>query len=94
MKKIEKTKIAVITGANGSIGKTLVERLRKDEIRCICVDKEDQENDDFFLCDLSEQRQIMNLLDTLVSKFEKIDFLFNIAGIGIYKNIEDLTISE
>jgi meso-butanediol dehydrogenase/(S,S)-butanediol dehydrogenase/diacetyl reductase len=87
-------KIAVITGANGSIGKTLAERLRKNGIRCICVDKEGKEDNDFFLSDLSEQRQVMNLLDNLVSKFKKIDYLFNVAGIGIYKDIEDLTISE
>lgn len=87
-------KIAVVTGANGSIGKALIERLRKDDVRCICIDKEGQESDDFFLCDLSEQRQVMDLLNTISSKFEKIDYLFNIAGIGIYKKIEDLTITE
>jgi len=87
-------KIAVVTGANGSIGKALIERLRKYGIRCLCVDKEGQESDDFFLCDLSEQRQVMDLLNTISSKFEKIDYLFNVAGIGIYKKIEDLTITE
>lgn len=73
----------MITGANRSIGKTLVEQLRKDGVRCICVDKKGQEIDDFFLCDLSEQRQVTTFIDTVLSKFGKINYLFNVAGIGI-----------
>ena len=94
MSKTKKNKIAVVTGANGGIGKLLIKQLKKDGIRCVCIDKEGIPSDNFFLCDLSKQREVKNLINTISSKFEAIDLLFNIAGVGIYKSIENLTIKE
>lgn len=94
MLEARRKKIAIVTGANGGIGRVLVKWLEKGGVRCICVDKEGIPSDDFLLCDLSQQNEVQNLIDIISSKFEVIDLLFNVAGIGIYKKIEDLTVKE
>ncbi len=94
MLKIKKNKIAIVTGANGGIGTELVAQLEKAGVRWVCVDKAGIVNENFLLCDFSKQEEVENLVDTISAKFETIDFLFNIAGVGIYKSIEDLTIKE
>lgn len=87
-------KIAVVTGANGGIGKELIVELEKSGIRCICIDKENTENQDSLACDFSKEEELYKLVKIITSKFHKIDFLFNVAGIGIYKPIEDLSSAE
>jgi short-subunit dehydrogenase len=88
-------KTALLTGANGGIGQALVAALKKEKVNCILVEKEAHRSDDsVFGCDLSEPLEIKKLADRLRLKLDTIDFLFNIAGIGIYKKIEDLDLDE
>lgn len=99
-----KGKVAVITGAGGGIGAVLAERLRKAGVVCILIEKhislldrfKDLMDQQIFIyeCDLADQASLGRLTDKISSNFKHIDFLFNIAGIGVYKNIEDLSISE
>jgi len=94
MLEARRKKIAIVTGANGGIGRVLIKWLEKGGVRCICVDKEGIPSDNFLLCDLSQQTEVQNLIKIISSKFEVVDLLFNVAGIGIYKKIEDLTVKE
>jgi len=48
----------------------------------------------FLEVDLTDEKQILTAVNKISSKYSKIDYLFHVAGIGIYKKIEDLTISE
>jgi short-subunit dehydrogenase len=79
-------KTAVVTGARGGLGSLLVQALEKEGIICVAIDKEE--------CDFTNSKDVEKLCDEIKSKYEKIDFLFNVAGIGIYKNIDDLSIEE
>lgn len=88
-------KTALVTGANGGIGQALIAALKEEKVNCILVEKEAHESDDsVFGCDLSDAAQIKKLADKLKLKFDSIDFLFNIAGVGIYRKIEDLNLEE
>ena len=79
-------KIAVVTGAGGAIGSALVAKLKDNKVFCIEVDK------DFEMgCDFTKSESILALFGVIKDKFPIIDFVFNVAGIGVYKKIEDLT---
>lgn len=105
MKTSLKGKIAVITGAGGGLGSVLVKQLEKEGVTFILIERKiellnsfirllDKNENHFFECDFSRESEIKNLVKLIKSKFIKIDFLFNIAGIGIYKNTEDLSVAE
>jgi len=100
-----KGKIAVITGAGGGIGSELVKELKNEGVKIVLIEKDksllesltdilDGDRGYIFECDFSKPTQVEKLGEELAAKFPVVDFLFNIAGIGIYKNIEDLTIGE
>lgn len=98
-------KTAVITGAGGSIGSFLVKALEKEGITCILIEKEkdllgelvhmpDGNKHYFYKADFCNQNEINGVIDNISLKLKKIDYIFNVAGIGIYKELEDLTLSE
>ncbi|MFC1625999.1 SDR family oxidoreductase [Patescibacteria group bacterium] len=100
-----KGKIAVVTGAGGGLGSVLVRALEKEGVTCLLIERKldllerfkdllDGERSFAFECDFAKSSQLDELVKEINLKFEKIDFLYNIAGVGIYKNIEELEISE
>ncbi|MFA5606251.1 MAG: SDR family oxidoreductase [Leucobacter sp.] len=78
-------KVAVITGASGSIGKATCEVFRREGAVVVGVDlKEgDAQVDHFFTCDLTDEAQVERLYREIAEKTGKIDILFNNAGIAI-----------
>ena len=94
MLKNQKIKTAVVTGATGGLGKLLIQNLQEIGIKCICIDKVGNPGQDFYLCDMTNQSELENTINKIVSSTKSIDFLFNLSGIGIYKNIEELGINE
>lgn len=99
-----KGKIAVITGAGGGIGASLVMSLKKAGVICILVEREISLLDKFkdlldnqmaiYECDLSDTESVKRFTDKILVSYKQIDLLFNIAGIGVYKDIEDLNDTE
>jgi len=98
-------KTAVITGAGGAMGSELVKALEKEDVTCILIERErdllgelvhmlDGNKHFFYKADFTNQKDIQNIISNIISKHQKIDYLFNVAGIGIYKKLEDLTLSE
>jgi short-subunit dehydrogenase len=97
--------LSVVTGAGGGIGKLLTQRLLKAGGRVIAVDRDvslitdlllDYRNNELQLhaSDFTDTNSLLKLSKEISSNNSKIDFLFNVAGIGIYKNVEDLTTSD
>lgn len=84
-----KDKIAIITGANGAIGSNLIQKLKNQGVICISIDINQE-----YSCDFSDVDEVVKLAKLLSDKYPKIDFLYNIAGIGIYKNVKELSIKE
>lgn len=98
-------KTAVITGAGGGLGSLLVKQLDKEGVKCILVEKEKNlfgelmdllEGKDhiFFECDFGNESDVESLVDKISLETRNVDMLFNLAGVGIYKNIGELTIEE
>jgi len=47
-----------------------------------------------YAADLSDQKQLKTTIENIKHDNDKIDCIFNIAGVGIYKNIEELDDAE
>ncbi|QQG42222.1 MAG: SDR family oxidoreductase [Candidatus Woesebacteria bacterium] len=98
-------KIAIVTGAGGGIGSALVKKLTEKGVFCIMVDMHESSNSnlvelarenkgEYFSVDLTDIPAIDKFYNDVVAKYDKIDFLYNVAGTGIYKKIGDLTIED
>ena len=87
-------KIAVVTGANGGIASKIVQSLREAGVLCVTIDMQKQNVPDYYQCDFSNPEEVVKTAQKIKSKYEKIDYLFNVAGVGIYKKIKDLTLKE
>lgn len=98
-------KTAVVTGAGGDMGSALVKALESQDINCILIEREkdllgdlihllDGSKHEFYKADFTNQKEIQNVINDISNKNQSIDYLFNVAGIGIYKKLEDLTLSE
>lgn len=77
-------KIAVITGASGSIGRAACTVFAREGATVIGVDlrEGDAPVDHFFVCDLTNEQEVANLYQNIVSRMGRMDVLFNNAGIA------------
>lgn len=84
MKKLE-GKVAVITGASGSIGSATCEIFRREGAVVVGVDlrEGDAPVDHFIACDLTDEEQVRELYRRAAELTGRIDVLFNNAGIAI-----------
>ncbi len=100
-----KNKIALITGAGGGIGSVLTKKLVEKGVYCIMVDRHSdlspeqesyisQKQGEYHAVDLTKQENVDKFHKEIAGKFDQIDYLFNVAGIGIYKKLEDLSLEE
>lgn len=96
-------KTIVILGATGGIGSSLAEKLSKDGANLILLGNSDDKLESlrqklngkhiFLKCDLTNDTQIKELIDKLRS-LSQIDCLIHAAGIGVYKNLGEITYKE
>lgn len=100
-----KGKIAVVTGAGGGLGSLLVRELDKEGVTCVLVEREkslftgllellEGKNHIFFESDFTNEKDVELLVDKISSNLDKVDLLFNLAGIGIYKDFSNLSIDD
>ena len=103
-------KIALITGVSGGIGKATAKKfidngyfvigqynLNKKSIDDFYLELEkENKNFQFFAikCDLSDSKDIANMMDTIEKSFKHLDVLVNNAGISLTKLITDTTLEE
>lgn len=98
-------KVAIITGAGGGMGSVLAGTLINEGATLVLIEKElslfehlkdiiDGPKTTKLECDLSDINKVEDLARKLTETYEKVDFLFNVAGIGIYKGIEELSLKE
>ncbi|WP_193102290.1 SDR family oxidoreductase [Brevibacterium aurantiacum] len=78
-------KVAVITGASGSIGKASCEVFAREGATVVGVDVREGDTvvDHFFACDLTDEPAVKNMYSDIVETTGKIDILFNNAGIAV-----------
>lgn len=91
------SKVIVVTGATGGIGREIVKELQSEGANLILVAKNKRSEEypgKFYECDFSNQEETVNTAKKISSTYPNIDILINAAGIGIYKPLEDLSLEE
>ena len=78
-------KVAVITGASGSIGTAACEVFSREGATVVGTDlrASDAPVDYFIECDLTNEEEVAQLYRTVAERSGKIDILFNNAGIAL-----------
>lgn len=87
------------------MGSVLARALKKEGVNLILVERElslldhlldllDGPENARYECDLADPVQVQNLAGEISKNFPRVDFLYNVAGIGIYKNIDELSVQE
>jgi short-subunit dehydrogenase len=89
-------KNVIITGAANGVGKAVANILKDNNL--ILIDKDEEHlksvseslNAKFYVCDLSEDEQIREMVDDIKAKYENIDCLINCAGMWISGDMSKL----
>lgn len=90
MKGLE-NKTCIVTGGSNGIGKAICNRLLEEKCNVIILDvrKPDNLNDaQFYMCDLSSEKEIEATVAEINKNIQKVDVLINNAAIFIMKGIE------
>ncbi|KAA8516780.1 hypothetical protein F0562_017110 [Nyssa sinensis] len=85
-------KVAIITGGASGIGASTVQLFCENGAKVVIADIQDElgqaisdklgENVCFIHCDVSNEEDISNLVDTTIAKHGKLDIMYNNAGIA------------
>jgi NAD(P)-dependent dehydrogenase (short-subunit alcohol dehydrogenase family) len=97
--------IAIVTGAANGIGKSIVQRLKKDQFFIIGIDKDSvngikletefgKEHVLFINADICNEKEVMNIFSVCKNKFKKLDVLINNAGIIRDNMIWNMSVEE
>ncbi len=98
-------KVAVITGATGGIGRAIVAELDSDGFTCVLLGKHEKElqtlqkslkikGGKYYVCDFSKVNEVIKAGKEVLIDFDTVDVLLNVAGIGVYKPIEEVTLQD
>lgn len=87
-------KVAIITGAGGSLGRSVAERFAKEGAKLVLVDMKEEAASQtieavkkitsdihFVQANVTKKDEVQNFVNEAVEHFEKIDIFFNNAGI-------------
>ena len=85
-----KNKVAVITGGARGIGKCIADEFRKNEAIVCVIDKTEG---DHFVGDISDKTVQESFVDSVLSKYGRVDYLVNNA-LPIMKGIDECTYEE
>jgi NAD(P)-dependent dehydrogenase (short-subunit alcohol dehydrogenase family) len=89
-------KTIIITGANGNLGTAVVKKMLDEGYKIIAVDNGDahlqfasgNKNFEFFTVNLSDENETALFIDTVISKYNKIDGALMLVGGFAMGNIE------
>jgi short-subunit dehydrogenase len=100
-----KGKVAVLVGASGGIGTEIAKKLIGEGLRLVLVSNSEEklqslsnklgsDNCKYYVCDLTEQTLTIKVAKKIADDYKTVDLLINAAGVGVYKQLEDITIEE
>lgn len=96
-------KNVIITGAANGVGKAIVDVLKQENLILIDMDENnlkkvaEEIQSKFYVCDVADDKQIINIINDIKKNYEKIDCLINCAGMwisGDMSKAEDLLYRE
>lgn len=103
------SKTVLVTGSSRGIGESTIKEFAKNgynvvinyntnEKAALALEKEIKEKyqvDTLVVkCDVSNEKEILKMIDEIINKFKKIDCLINNAGIAIDTTLEDKTVEN
>ncbi|MBF96809.1 MAG: 3-oxoacyl-[acyl-carrier-protein] reductase FabG [Alphaproteobacteria bacterium MarineAlpha9_Bin4] len=77
--------ICVVTGGSSGIGLAIIEELKKRKAKKIInidILRRDQDNVDFYKCDVGEDKEIKEVFEEIIKKYNTIDLICSNAGIA------------
>ena len=83
----------IITGAANGVGKAIANKLKNQNLILIDIDENNLQkvareiNAKYYICDVSDDKQITNVFKDINENYSKIDCLINCAGIWISGDI-------
>lgn len=86
-------KDVIITGAANGVGKAVANKLKNQNLILIDIDENNLQkvareiNAKYYICDVSDDKQITNVFKDINENYNKIDCLINCAGIWISGDI-------
>ena len=86
----------IVTGGANGVGKAIANELKENHLILIDIDKDNlciianELNADYYVCDLTDIKQFDELVNTIMTKYEKIDCLINSAGMWISGDMSKL----
>ncbi|UCZ55176.1 SDR family NAD(P)-dependent oxidoreductase [Bacillus shivajii] len=99
-------KVVVITGGSRGIGKEISRECLKEGMKVIVLSKTEESRTDVmnelssyeglstYICDVSSHECVTKTFDKIYKTFKHIDILINNAGVGIWKNVDDMSPEE
>jgi len=79
----------IITGAANGVGKAIKKLLKNENLILLDIDEKNlkelslETNSKYYLCDVSDDEQILNVINDIGQNYETIDCLINCAGMWI-----------
>ena len=89
-------KTVIITGSANGVGRAIAEKLKNENLILLDIDENNLKqiaselNCDYYLCDVSDDKQVLSVVDDIKSKNDKIDCLINRAGMWISGDMSKL----
>ena len=86
----------IITGSANGVGRAIAEKLKNEKLILLDIDEDNLKkisselNCDYYLCDVSDDKQVLSVVDDIKSKYDKIDCLINCAGMWISGDMSKL----
>jgi 3-oxoacyl-[acyl-carrier protein] reductase len=97
-------KTAIVTGASKGIGRAVAVRLSEMGYSlALAARNEEQLEETASLCmgkaicvptDITDEKQVVELLEKTVSEFGRVDVLINNAGMGVFKKLTETSLDE
>ena len=89
-------KTVIITGAANGVGKAIAKLLRNEELILIDVDEENlinvskKLNSKYYICDLSNDKDMLSMINEISKEYKKVDCLINCAALWISGDMSKL----